>query len=120
MPMEKLELLKAADLSLLKSYIREKLEDIVSHEVYIHGDVNEETAKEIHAAVTAAFRTVSKERDISAIKRESERIKTLAPEQHSVIALKPFNADDENNAYVIYFQVNHFIFHLKSSPISYD
>ncbi len=116
LPMDKIELLNQTDLPFLQERMRSIVKSIHNHIAYIHGDLNPSDAYEFYESVVK--RIYEKQQDAShqvgenfpqdCYVEEQEKIRQLPSMIHHRVILPPFNEEDPNNAYILYFQVTLF------------
>jgi secreted Zn-dependent insulinase-like peptidase len=117
LPQEKIELLTASQWNDIQERMNQILSSVSSHLCYVHGNMEERHAIQFYEQILSKFPHNSDK--TQSIKREAEspvsvdnddvyyeKIRQLPAGQHTVLALPPFNKDDENNAYLLYIPVS--------------
>ena len=107
LPADKIELVKSSQHSDVSRRLEQILTSVSSHVAYIHsGHMGEDHALDFYRSTVASFRAQKNDQsDGNVGEEEFERLRQLPSGKHSVLALGPFNKEDENNAYLLYIQV---------------
>jgi secreted Zn-dependent insulinase-like peptidase len=121
LPQEKIELLTASEWKDIQERMNQILSSVTSHLCYVHGNMEERHAVQFYEQILSKF-PHSNNKKTEAIKSSAteaesavtvdnddgffEKIRQLPAGQHTVLALPPFNKDDENNAYLLYIPVS--------------